>query len=142
MDAQRFNETCTGRLQRQDRGADIAADLRVHAGRGHKVPDQSRGGRFAVGAGNGDERRIGRAMRALAAEQLDIADDFDAGVPGALHDPMRRRMRERHAGSKQQRGDPRPIGGAQIGDGDARGVGLGNALHVVVECDDVGATGQ
>ena len=46
------------RLQRQDRGADIAAHLDVVAGHAHQMRDQRRRGRFAVGAGDGDERRI------------------------------------------------------------------------------------
>ena len=42
--------------------------------------DQRRGGRFAVGAGDGDERRIRRELAPLAAEQLDVADHLDAGA--------------------------------------------------------------
>ena len=48
------------RLQRQDRGADIAAHLGVVAGDAQQMRDQRRGGRLAVGAGDGDERRIRR----------------------------------------------------------------------------------
>ena len=68
------------RLQRQDRGADIAAHLGVVAGDLHQMRDQRGGGRFAVGAGDGDERRIRRMTAALAAEQLDVADHLDAGL--------------------------------------------------------------
>ena len=39
--------------------------------------DQRRRRRLAVGAGDGDERRVGRVAPALAAKQLDVADDFD-----------------------------------------------------------------
>ena len=68
------------RLQRQDRGADIAAHLRVVTGDPHQMRDQRGGGRFAVGAGDGDERRIRRITASFAAEQLDIADHLDAGL--------------------------------------------------------------
>ena len=53
------------RLERQDRGADIAAKLRVHAGRRGQMCDQRGGGRFAVGAGDGDERRARRVARGV-----------------------------------------------------------------------------
>ena len=46
------------RLQIQDGGADVAAHLRVPPGRAQDVGDQRRGRRLAVGAGDGDERRI------------------------------------------------------------------------------------
>ncbi len=71
------------RLQRQDRGADIAAHLGVEAGTAHQMRDQRRGSRFAVGAGDGDERRVRRVAAPLAAEQLDVADHLDAGLARA-----------------------------------------------------------
>ncbi len=71
------------RLQRQDRGADIAAHLGVVTGDPHQMRDQRGGGRFAVGAGDGDERRIRRMTASFAAEQLDIADHLDAGLRAA-----------------------------------------------------------
>ena len=81
------NAVRPGGVERQDRGADIAAELRVHAGRCREMRDQRRGGRFAVGAGDGDKRRIRRDAAALAAEQLDIADHFDAGFLRKLGPP-------------------------------------------------------
>ncbi len=71
-----------GRLQRQDRGADIAAHLDVAARLGEDVGDQRRRGRLAVGAGDRHERRVRRQRAALPAEQLDVADDRDARVLG------------------------------------------------------------
>ena len=130
------------RLQRQDRGADIAAELRVQAGRCGKMRDQRRGGRFAVGAGDGDEGRIRRKLRPLAAEQFDIADHRDAGLVGECDDPMRLGMGERHAGRQHQRRDLGPVDVAQIGGGNAGGIGLGDALRVIVERDDIGAAGE
>ena len=44
------------RLERQHRHADIAAHLRVAAGAVDQMRDQRGGGRFAVGAGDGDQR--------------------------------------------------------------------------------------
>ena len=102
------------RLQRQDRGADIAAHLRIVAGHAHQMRDQRRGGRFAVGAGDGDERRIRRVTAALAAEQFDVADHLDAGLPRCQHRPVRRRMGQRRAGRQHQRGKIRPRDLAQI----------------------------
>jgi hypothetical protein len=62
------------RFQRQDRGADIAAHLGVVAGDLCEMRNQRGRGRLAVGAGDRDERRVGRVTATLAAEQLDIAD--------------------------------------------------------------------
>ena len=72
--------TCTAgarRLERQDRGADIAAELHVVARARREMRDQRGRGRLAVGAGDRDERRVGRVQPPLAAEQLDVADDLD-----------------------------------------------------------------
>ena len=73
------------RLQRQDRGADIAAHLGVVAGDLHQMRDQRCRGRLAVGAGDRDERRIRRVAAPLAAEQFDIADHLDAGLARHQH---------------------------------------------------------
>ena len=109
------------RLQRQDRGADIAAHLGVVAGDPHQMRDQRRGGRFAVGAGDRDERRVRRVAAAFAAKQFDIADHLDAGLPRRQHGPVRRRMGQRRAGRQHQRGEIRPRYRAQIG-GDEAGL--------------------
>jgi hypothetical protein len=90
------------RLQRQDRGADIAAHLGVVAGDLHQMRDERGRGRLAVGAGDRDERRIGRVAAALAAEQFDVADHLDAGLARHQHAPVRRRMRQRRAGGQDQ----------------------------------------
>ena len=102
------------RLQRQDRGADIAAHLGVVAGDPHQMRDQRRGGGFAVGAGDRDERRIRRMTAALAAKQFDIADHLDAGLPRRQHAPVRRRMGQRRARRQHQSGEIRPRHRAQI----------------------------
>ncbi len=70
------------RLERQHRQADIAADLDLHAGGGKDMTEQRRGGRFAVGAGDAGEPRFAPVAR----QQLDIADDLDAGRAGARRD--------------------------------------------------------
>src|SRR6267142_6121196 len=46
------------RLEREDGGADIAAELNVMAGAGEEMRAERRRGRFPVGAGDGDERRL------------------------------------------------------------------------------------
>ena len=79
-------------LQRQDRGADIAADLRVRAGGFEQVGDQRRGSGFAVGPGNGDERGVGRMQPPFAAKQLDVADHLNAGRLGKACGPVRGRV--------------------------------------------------
>ena len=127
------------RLQRQDRGADIAAHLGVVAGNPHQMRDQRRGGRFAVGAGDGDERRIRRMTAALAAEQFDIADHLDAGLLRRQHGPVRRRMGERRAGRQHQRGEIRPRHLAQIRGDEAGLRGLGELVGAVVAGDHLGA---
>ena len=105
------------------RRADVAADRDVAAGRRQDVGDQRRGGRLAVGAGDGDERRVRRVRRALAAEQLDVADDLDARRRCALSTVQ--------CGSGWVSGTPgdstsaaklRPVGAAQIDDGEALGL--------------------
>ncbi len=43
-----------------------------------KMRDERGRRRFAIGAGDRDEGRAGRDLAALAAEELDVADDLDA----------------------------------------------------------------
>ena len=129
------------RLQRQDRGADIAAHLGVVAGNLHQMRDQRGRGRLAVGAGDGDERRVGRMTAALAAEQFDVADHLNARLPRHQHRPMRRRMRQRRAGRQDQRRKIRPRHRAQIG-GDETGLRrLGDIVGAVVAGDHFRAAG-
>ncbi len=108
------------RLQIQHRHADIAAKLHVAARLAQDVSNQRRRRRFAVGAGDGDQRRVGRASGALAGEQLDVADHLDPGGPRAVHRPVRLGVRQRHAGRQQQRVEARPVGLAQINQPEVR----------------------
>ena len=130
------------RLQRQDRGADIAAELGVVAGALGEMGDQRRRGRLAVGAGDGDERGVGRVAAPLAAEQLDVADDLDGHGAGEADRPMRRRMGERNAGRKHQRRDLRPVELAQVGGRNPRARRVGDAGGTVVPAHHVGAAGE
>ncbi len=110
-----------GRRQRQDRRADVAAKRDVALRLLEDVRDERGGGRLAVGAGDGDERPdlpCRRDLATLAAEQFDIADDLDAGVPGAHHRPRGLRVGERHARREHQRGETFPVGGAEVADRD------------------------
>src|SRR5215475_5349700 len=109
----------TRRSEREDRCADIAAELRVHAGRGDEMRDQRRRRRLAIGAGDADEWSIRREMPTFAAEQFDIADHLDAGFACKLHGPMRQWMGERNAGREHERGKLRPIDDMQISRGNA-----------------------
>ena len=129
------------RLQRQDRGADIAAHLGVVARDLHQMRDQRGRGRLAVGAGDRDERRVGREAPPLAAEQLDVADHFDAGLARQQHAPVRRRMGQRRAGGEDQRGEIRPGDLAQVGGDEAGLRGLRDIVGAVVAGDDLGAAG-
>src|SRR5205814_8318309 len=53
------------RLEREDRGADIAAALGLMAGARQDVGEECRGGGLAVGAGDRNERGVRRAGAAL-----------------------------------------------------------------------------
>ncbi len=142
VNAQRLDACGLRRLEREDRRADIAAELRVHAGGRREMRDQRRGGRFAVGAGDGDQGRIGREATAFAAEQLDVADHRNGSFLRELDAPMRRRMRQRNARRQHKRSELRPIDAAQVGGRNAGGIGLGDAVGIVVIGDDIGAAGQ
>src|SRR5262249_5362703 len=61
-----------GRSERQDRCADIAAELGIEAGLSTYMSDERRRGRLTVGSGDGNERGVRRIGTPLAAEQLDI----------------------------------------------------------------------
>src|SRR6185312_6662969 len=61
-----------------------------------------------------------------------------AGGTRERHRPVRRGIRERHAGREHERGNSRPDGLPQIAAGNARGRGLGHGVGSVVPADDVG----
>ena len=82
--------------------------------------------------GHGDERAVGCIPAPLPHEQLDIADDLHAGGAGEIDAPMRFRVGQRHAGRQHQGGKARPIGLAQIADGNTGLPGFGNPVRVVV----------
>ncbi len=123
------------RLQRQDRGADIAAHLGVVAGDLHQMRDQRGRGRLAVGPGNRNERRIRRVTASFAAEQFDIADHLTTGLLRHQHRPVRRRMSQRRAGRQDESRKIRPRHRAQIGSGETGLRRLGDILGAVVAGD-------
>ena len=129
------------RIERQNRGADVAAHLRVVTGLAHQMRDQRGGGRFSVGAGDGDEWRARRMTSAFATEQFNVADDFDTGILRQLYSPVRSRMRERHAGRQNECGKIFPRYIAQICSFETRRRGLGHFLRAVVTGDHVCTTG-
>ncbi len=55
-------------------------------------------------------RRCSGAGGHGAGEQLDVAEDLDAGGAGLLHRPVRRGMGQRHARRQHQGGEARPVG--------------------------------
>ena len=130
------------RLQREDRGADIAAELHVVVRRAEQMRHQRRRRGLAVGSGDRHERRIGRGLAPLAAEQLDVADHLHRRVARQAHGPVRRRMGERHAGREHQRGNPAPVDVAQIRDRNAGRPRLLDARLGVVERHDIRAAGE
>ena len=62
----------------------------------------------------------GAELGALAAEQLDVADDLDAGGLGLSDRPVRLGMGERHAGRQHEGREPASSRRRQILDGKAR----------------------
>ena len=133
------------RLKRKDRGADIAAELRIACRpTPQDVRDQRRRRRFAVGAGDGDEGRArrqpararGRTARCRRSPRRPRSCASSTG-------PMRFGMRQRHAGREHERGNLRPIDRVQIRDRNAGGFALSStAVGIVVAGDDVGAAGD
>ena len=101
------------RRQLQNRLADIAAGLGVEAAGIEDMGDQRGCRRFAVGAGDGDDRRTFLAH--LASEQFDVADDLGRGRARANDDLVRAGMGERYAGAQDERLQPvpRPIAPGQ-----------------------------
>ncbi len=105
--------------------------------------DQRRRRRFAVGAGDRDERAIRRMRPALAHEELDIADDIDTGGMRKIDRPVRLRMGQRHAGRQHESAanalQSMPCRSAGP---DALRRGLGDAVGIVVPGGDIGAAGD
>ena len=106
-----------------------------------RMRDQRCGGRLAVGAGDRDERRVGRVTLPLQAEQLDVADHADAGILRLEHGPVRHRMGQRHAGRQHQRREAVPRRGAQVGRGEAGVCGFSHARGVIIAGNHLGAAG-
>ena len=129
------------RIERQDRPADVAAERHLAAAHRQQMRDESRRGRLAVGAGDGDERRCRHGAATLAAEQFDVADDLDAGRTCADHWPGRLRMSERNAGRQHQGGEALPIGDPEIANGHARGFRCRDRIRAVVPSRNLGAAG-
>ena len=91
------------RRQRENRGADIAANLAIVTSALHDVGHQCGCRRFAVGSGDGDKGRPRRLAAPLATKQLDIADHFDCSCSRQTDRPVRSGMSERYAWGEHQR---------------------------------------
>ena len=114
-----------GRRQIENRHANVAAHRYVAPRLLQHMGDQRGGGRFAVGAGDGDERRVGRSRVTLAHEELDVADDRNPGLIREVDRPMRLGMSERHAGREHEHLEAAPVGLREIDQRNTRG---GSAL--------------
>ena len=75
------------RILGEDRQTDVAAHRRRNACGLENVVDERGRRRLAVGAGDPDDL-VRRKLGPGAGEQLDVADDFDSGLAGALRDRM------------------------------------------------------
>ncbi len=109
------------RRQFEDGQADVSAECDVAPGILQNMGDERSRRRFAVGAGDGDERRLGRSDAAFAREKLDVAHDRDASRVSEPDRPMRRRVRQRHPRRQHVEPETAPIRPSEIDEGDARG---------------------
>ena len=131
-----------GRRQVEHRHADVAAHRHLAPGLLEHMGDQRGGGRFAVGAGDGDERRIRRARAALAGEELDVADDRNPRRIGKVDRPVRRGMGQRHAGREHEQLEAAPVGLREIDERKACGGRAFASGGAVVPGGDLGAAGD
>jgi hypothetical protein len=132
----------TRRLERENGGADIAADLGVVTGAAHDMCNERRGGRFPVGSRDRDERSLRRLAAPLAAVQLDVADHLDRRRARKPDRPVRGGMGERHPGGEHQRRNPGPFDMTKIGGRHAGARRLCNDVRIVVPANHVGAAGE
>ena len=121
-----------GRIERQNGPADIATKLRIATTCFEDMGNQCRGGRFAVGPGDRDERAIRRMSSPLPHEDLDVADDLDTGIAGKADRPVRFRMGERHTGRQHEGCDRRPVDLPQVPCRHALGLCPRDAVGIVV----------
>ena len=96
--------------------AEIAADPRILTRRGQDVTNQSRGGRLAVGSGNGHDLGPLMVWRSIdrASEELDIAQHLDTGGLGLGDGPVGFRMGQGHAGGLHQGVKLAPISAIEV----------------------------
>src|SRR3954453_1565803 len=130
------------RRERENRRADIAAELHIMPESAKEMCDQRRCRRLAVGAGNRNARGRWGSFRACAAEELDVADDLDLGLASAFYAPVRLGMGQRNAWRQDQRTEIVPVGKLEFAYRQAfrpRGVA---GLLVIVVSRDIGAPRQ
>ena len=131
------------RLQRQDRGADIAAHLHVESGGSQQMRGQRRRGRFAVGAGDGDERRDCGALRRRSRQNSSMSPITSTAAARASPTVQ--------CGAGWVSGTPGASTSAAIFDqstwrrsavGNAGAGRLRDRVRIVVPADDVGPAGE
>ena len=98
------------RRQIENRHADVAAHRDFAPGLFQHMGDERRGRRFAVGAGDGDERRVRRSRAALAHKEFDVADNRNPRSVRKVDRPMGLRMGQRHAGREHKHLKAAPVG--------------------------------
>ena len=120
--------------KRQHADADVAADVNGHPRLFQHPADEGRGGRLAVGAGDGDH--LGplplRQRRDRSREQFNVADDLDPGRLRLANGPVRLRMGQGRARRQDQRRETGPVGAGQVLDREPFRLGLHPAGHAVV----------
>jgi hypothetical protein len=102
------------------------------------VGDERGGRRFSIGARDCDQRALSTRFGALAAKQLDVADDLHICLAGKGHSPMWLRVGQWHAGGQHQGGNARPVDRVKVLCLQPCCLRVGNLLLVIVESDNVG----
>ena len=119
-----FNDMGAARRRRrqvENRHADVAAHRDFAPGLFQHMGDERRGRRFAVGAGDGDERRVRRSRAALAHKEFDVPNNRNPRSVRKVDRPMGLRMGQRHAGREHKHLKAAPIGASEIDQRDAGG---------------------
>jgi hypothetical protein len=138
---QHIDRAAVRRRQIEHGLADIAADLGREACGGKNVADQRRRRRFAVGAGDGDERRAAglRASAGARGRTIRYRRSLRRRPCARRRRFVRFGMRQRHAGAEDQRGDLGPTAIAQNGRIVAPAARQRARRFVVVPGDDTSA---
>ena len=117
---------------------EVAANVDRKAGLMEDMTQQRGDRRLAVGAGDAEEPGGGLG----AQQQLDVADERDAGILGARRDRVRLGKGRRNAGRQHQRLERAEVGVGEAGDRNARAEGRVATGGVVVPGHDLRPGGE